>query len=123
MLTVISREFSPSALETAILCVPPILIGGISEGVHGVPSTATSMSPGLISGFARNFKAHNWLAGCRLPEFKYDCRSLASAEEPVSSHAKCIVIDGREIFISSASFTEAASAGISKSACWSSPPR
>ena len=43
-----------------------------------------------------------------MPELYYDCRSLAAAEGPVSLHAKCIVVDGREIFISSANFTEAA---------------
>jgi len=62
----------------------------------------------IISGFLRKFKAHNWPAGCRLPELYYDCRSLAAVEGPVSLHAKCIVVDGREIFISSANFTEAA---------------
>lgn len=62
----------------------------------------------IVSGFVRKFKAHNWPAGCRLPELYYDCRSLAAAEGPVSLHAKCIVVDGREIFISSANFTEAA---------------
>jgi phosphatidylserine/phosphatidylglycerophosphate/cardiolipin synthase-like enzyme len=62
----------------------------------------------IVSGFVRKFKAHNWPAGCRLPELYYDRRPLAAAEGPVSLHAKCIVVDGREIFISSANFTEAA---------------
>lgn len=62
----------------------------------------------IVSGFVQKFKAHNWPAGCRLPELYYDCRSLVAAEGPVSLHAKCIVVDGREIFISSANFTEAA---------------
>ena len=62
----------------------------------------------IVSGFVQKFKVHNWPAGCRLPELYYDCRSLTAAEGPVSLHAKCIVIDGREIFISSANFTEAA---------------
>ncbi len=62
----------------------------------------------IVSGFVRKFKAYNWPAGCRLPELYYDCRSLAATEGPVSLHAKCIVVDGREIFISSANFTEAA---------------
>jgi phosphatidylserine/phosphatidylglycerophosphate/cardiolipin synthase-like enzyme len=64
--------------------------------------------PEIVSGFVRKFKARNWPAGCRLPELYYDCRSLAAAEGPVSLHAKCIVVDGREMFISSANFTEAA---------------
>lgn len=62
----------------------------------------------IVSGFVRKFKAYNWPAGCRSPELFYDCRSLAAVEGPVSLHAKCIVVDGRELFISSANFTEAA---------------
>jgi phosphatidylserine/phosphatidylglycerophosphate/cardiolipin synthase-like enzyme len=62
----------------------------------------------IISGFVRNFKAYHWPTGCRLPELYYDCRSLAASEGPVSLHAKCIVVDLREVFISSANFTEAA---------------
>jgi phosphatidylserine/phosphatidylglycerophosphate/cardiolipin synthase-like enzyme len=62
----------------------------------------------IVVGFVQKFKAHNWPAGCRMPELYYDCRSLVAAEGPVSLHAKCIVVDGREIFISSANFTEAA---------------
>jgi hypothetical protein len=62
----------------------------------------------IVSGFIHKFKTTNWPAGCRLPELYYDCRSLSSAEGPVSLHAKCVVIDTREIFVSSANFTEAA---------------
>jgi len=68
----------------------------------------TGSAAEVVSGFVQKFKAFNWPTGCRLPEFYYDCRSLADAEGPVSLHAKCIVLDGREIFISSANFTEAA---------------
>jgi len=62
----------------------------------------------IVFGFVQKFKAYNWPAGCRMPELYYDCRSLATTEGPVSLHAKCIVVDEREIFISSANFTEAA---------------
>jgi phosphatidylserine/phosphatidylglycerophosphate/cardiolipin synthase-like enzyme len=68
----------------------------------------TGSTAAIVSGFVQKFKAYNWPAGCRLPELYYDCRSLAAAEGPVSLHAKCIVVDGRELFISSANFTEAA---------------
>jgi len=62
----------------------------------------------IVSGFVHKFKTTNWPAGCRLPELYYDCRSLTATEGPISLHAKCIVVDGREVFISSANFTEAA---------------
>jgi len=68
----------------------------------------TASTAEIVSGFVQKFKAYNWPAGCRVPELYYDCRSLAAAEGPVSMHAKCVVVDGREIFISSANFTEAA---------------
>lgn len=44
-----------------------------------------------------------------MPEVYYDPRSLEIATHEKSAlHAKCIVVDGREVFISSANFTEAA---------------
>jgi len=63
----------------------------------------------IVAGFVQKFKLYNWPAECRLPELYYDGRSLAAtADTPISLHAKCIVIDEREIFVSSANFTEAA---------------
>ena len=62
----------------------------------------------LVSEFVRRFRTSNWPAECRFPELYYDCRSLQGAAAPVSLHAKCIVVDGQELFISSANFTEAA---------------
>ena len=43
-----------------------------------------------------------------MPEVYYDPRSVAD-EEPVRSslHAKCIVVDAEQVFVSSANFTEA----------------
>jgi len=43
-----------------------------------------------------------------LAEFYYDSRSLNAAAAPMALHAKCIVVDRRELFVSSANFTEAA---------------
>lgn len=71
-------------------------------------SEDTGTAAEVVAGFVQKFKAHNWPAGCRLPELYYDCRALSTTGGPVSLHAKCIVIDDREIFISSANFTEAA---------------
>jgi len=44
-----------------------------------------------------------------LPDIFYDPRSLAlPADKRASLHAKCVVVDRREVFVSSANFTEAA---------------
>jgi phosphatidylserine/phosphatidylglycerophosphate/cardiolipin synthase-like enzyme len=63
----------------------------------------------IVAAFVQRFRLHNWPAECRLPELYYDGRSLTTtADTPISLHAKCIVIDEREVFISSANFSEAA---------------
>jgi phosphatidylserine/phosphatidylglycerophosphate/cardiolipin synthase-like enzyme len=63
----------------------------------------------VVASFVHRFKLYNWPANCRLPELYYDRRSLAAgADSPVALHAKCIVVDDEEVFISSANFTAAA---------------
>ena len=62
----------------------------------------------LIREFAHKFKTTEWPCG-RLPEVYYDPRSLEADQAKRSSmHAKCIVIDRKLAFVSSANFTEAA---------------
>src|SRR5690606_13068424 len=70
--------------------------------------TDTSRSEVILSRFATRFKETQWPPGAPLPEVYYDPRSVAD-QEPVRSslHAKCIVVDTRQVFISSANFTEA----------------
>lgn len=62
----------------------------------------------LVSRYAQQFKDKQWPGACRLPEVYYDPRSVAD-EEPVRSslHAKCVVVDAKQVFVSSANFTEA----------------
>jgi phosphatidylserine/phosphatidylglycerophosphate/cardiolipin synthase-like enzyme len=68
----------------------------------------TSPSPALLSEFADRFRTREW-PGKRLPEVLHDPRSLALETEKRSSlHAKCVVVDRRVAFVSSANFTEAA---------------
>ena len=57
--------------------------------------------------FNERFKRTQWPAGCRLPEFYYDPRSVAD-DVPIRSslHAKCVVIDEERVFVSSANFTD-----------------
>jgi phosphatidylserine/phosphatidylglycerophosphate/cardiolipin synthase-like enzyme len=72
------------------------------------PDGNTTASEILVSQYAQRFKTSQWPAECRLPEVYYDPRSVAD-EEPVRSslHAKCVVVDSEQVFVSSANFTEA----------------
>ena len=63
----------------------------------------------IVSRFLYQFREHHWPAQSRLPELYYDVRSTAEKHGDVAVlHAKCIVIDGEELFFTSANFTEAA---------------
>src|SRR5207248_4864 len=68
----------------------------------------TSPSAVLLSDFVHRFRTREW-PGMRLPEVFHDPRSLALDTGRRSSlHAKCVVVDRRVAFVSSANFTEAA---------------
>ncbi|MCY4673800.1 MAG: DISARM system phospholipase D-like protein DrmC [Bacteroidetes bacterium] len=68
----------------------------------------TTLRQDIIRRFATEFVRDAW-PGVRLPKVYYDPRSLAPSGRTASSmHAKCIVIDGEEAFVTSANFTEAA---------------
>lgn len=69
----------------------------------------TSLESVIVKRFVNRFKSKQWPEGGRFPEIFYDPRSVAeSPSKRASLHAKCIVVDGRELFISSANFTERA---------------
>jgi phosphatidylserine/phosphatidylglycerophosphate/cardiolipin synthase-like enzyme len=68
----------------------------------------TSKDSELIREFSHRFKTVEW-PGKRLPEVYFDPRSLEmDSSKRASLHAKCIVIDLKTAFVSSANFTEAA---------------
>jgi hypothetical protein len=59
--------------------------------------------------FVDEFSHWHWPKDHSLPEIYYDRRGLSKDPGgPVSLHAKCIVIDSEELFVSSANFTNAA---------------
>jgi phosphatidylserine/phosphatidylglycerophosphate/cardiolipin synthase-like enzyme len=62
----------------------------------------------LVSRYVERFKSHQWPKGSRLPIVYYDPRSV-SDDTPIRSslHAKCVVVDENDVFVSSANFTEA----------------
>lgn len=68
----------------------------------------TSASSEVILRFVDHFKRVHWPAGTRLPAIFYDPRSLElEPRKRASLHAKCVIVDARDLFVSSANFTEA----------------
>jgi phosphatidylserine/phosphatidylglycerophosphate/cardiolipin synthase-like enzyme len=68
----------------------------------------TSLDSEILQRFSANFKAKQW-PGSRLPEVYYYPRALdVNQTKRASLHAKCIIVDKRIAFISSANLTEAA---------------
>ena len=68
-----------------------------------------SPSAELVRRFSDRFIQTQWPAERPLPIVYFDPRSLdLNSAERASLHAKCVVIDEREVFVSSANFTEAA---------------
>jgi len=68
----------------------------------------TTAESEILREFAHRFRTTDW-PGQRLPDVFYDPRSLEiDAEKRASMHAKCIVVDHKLAFVSSANFTEAA---------------
>ncbi len=62
----------------------------------------------LLESFGRSFIENDW-PGFRRPEVFCDPRGLSTySTSRASLHAKCVVVDGTEAFVTSANFTEAA---------------
>jgi phosphatidylserine/phosphatidylglycerophosphate/cardiolipin synthase-like enzyme len=53
-----------------------------------------------------DFRSKNWPFGPPFPSLFYDRRALVPGPPWCSLHAKCVTVDGRRAFISSANFTE-----------------
>jgi len=70
------------------------------------PDNDTTPSEILVSRYAQRFKDKQWPKGCRLPEVFYDPRSMAE-DKHSSLHAKCVIMDAKQVFVSSANFTKA----------------
>ena len=69
----------------------------------------TSTDIGICNRFAERFRKHQWPSNSPLPDIYYDPRSLSpNRESRACMHAKCIIIDQCQVFVSSANFTEAA---------------
>jgi phosphatidylserine/phosphatidylglycerophosphate/cardiolipin synthase-like enzyme len=69
----------------------------------------TTCDSELVRRFVHQFRAAQWPAGKHLPEIYYYPASLTQGQRTGAAlHAKCIVVDGQSVYISSANFTEAA---------------
>jgi phosphatidylserine/phosphatidylglycerophosphate/cardiolipin synthase-like enzyme len=69
----------------------------------------TTAAPELIRRFSASFRSDKWPKDRPLPDVFFDPRSLEiDPSRRPSLHAKCVVVDGKEVFVSSANFTEAA---------------
>lgn len=69
----------------------------------------TSLPDEIVKRFSYRFRTTQWPAGRPIPAVYYDPRSVALDRSQISAlHAKCVVIDGKRLFVSSANFTEAA---------------
>jgi phosphatidylserine/phosphatidylglycerophosphate/cardiolipin synthase-like enzyme len=74
--------------------------------VQRKPSAKAALAEDVLQNFAKRFQQKEW-PGKRRPRVYYDPRALDPSQKAVL-HAKCIVIDDSEAFISSANFTESA---------------
>lgn len=63
----------------------------------------------LVREFVQRFRTSQWPSDRPLPHVFYDPRSLTlESGKNVALHAKCVIVDGYDLFVSSANFTEAA---------------
>lgn len=68
----------------------------------------TSMESELVKRFCHQFRTSQWPAGAPAPEIYYDPRSAAlDRSKAAALHAKCVVVDRKHVFVSSANFTDA----------------
>lgn len=73
------------------------------------PLGDTTEEGDLVAAFAHRFRTQHWPADRPLPEIYFDPRALElDSKRRAVLHAKCVVIDAKTSFISSANFTQAA---------------
>lgn len=69
----------------------------------------TSATEELVRRFLYRFRTAEWPGDSRMPEIFFDPRALsAEKNDRAALHAKCVVVDGKAVFVSSANFTDAA---------------
>jgi phosphatidylserine/phosphatidylglycerophosphate/cardiolipin synthase-like enzyme len=104
----LSRIFRASnGANGSLPCLPWAWPAFWTKGPKSLRTLATQALI-LVSRYVERFKSHQWPKGSRLPTVYYDPRSV-SDDTPIRSslHAKCVVVDECDVFVSSANFTEA----------------
>lgn len=96
-----------AALADRMQATPHLRVRMFLDVQRGPGDTSTAIE--IVRRFAHRFKTQQWPPDRPLPQVFYDPRSLdLPADKRACLHAKCIVVDGKSVFISSANFTEAA---------------
>jgi phosphatidylserine/phosphatidylglycerophosphate/cardiolipin synthase-like enzyme len=73
------------------------------------PYGDTSSPEELVRRFLHRFRTTEWPDGGPVPEIFFDPRAIClDRDDRAALHAKCIVVDGKAVFVSSANFTDAA---------------
>lgn len=69
----------------------------------------TSAADEIVRRFVYRFRTEEWPSGVPIPQIHFDPRALSlDRHQRAALHAKCVVVDRSEVFVSSANFTEAA---------------
>lgn len=96
-----------SALADRMAAVPSLKVRMLLDIQR--PATDTSMGAEIVRRFVDRFIRSQWPAERPLPDLHYYPQSLdLDPAKRASLHAKCVVVDRRIAFVSSANFTEAA---------------
>lgn len=73
--------------------------------IDQITNSSTACSAHLSEHCGR-FLRENWPFGVPAPRLFYDIRAIAPPPPHCSMHAKCVVVDGKRAFVSSANFTD-----------------
>ena len=96
-----------AALADRMQALPHLSVRMFLDVQRGPGDTSTDAE--IVRRFAHRFQTQQWPPDRLLPKVFYDPRSLDLApDKRACLHAKCIVVDGESVFVSSANFTEAA---------------
>ena len=125
--SVVVRELFANARESVLVAGYAVYQGqrvfqGLADRMLEIPTLKVRMfldiqrAPGdtsapaeLMMRFADRFRSQQWPKERPMPEVYFDPRSLEpDPRERACLHAKCVVVDGQTVFVSSANFTEAA---------------
>ena len=96
-----------AALADRMRRIPALQVKMFLDIQRTAGDTATDAE--LVRRFTDRFRRWQWPSDYPLPSLYYDPRSLdLTQDKRACLHAKCVVVDLKKVFVSSANFTEAA---------------